>query len=266
MISNINQISGGYKVSKRDYSNYNVLDDDVKEEKVQEVAEEEADSKEYQQDKIQEKISQDQLVEKINLNKVEIHKEEEKLEEPLIIQEETEKTTNQSAGQMIDKIDKQANDTIIEKRKLEKISTKSNFFHKDNPTNDSTIPEYKRFYEQKERSNFFKWCMRFARTAILVMLLPLWACIALGILLVIGGFLFSIAGFMGTGLFILGIVCFISSQISLSIIALGVSIAITCIAIGGIILIIFSAVIKWVIGLVRKYRKPRKKEQNKEVI
>ena len=260
MISEINQISGGYKVSKRDYSHYNVLDDDVKEEKVQEVTEEETDSKEGQQGKIQGNSSEGQLVEQINLNKVEIHNEE-KLEEPLIIGEETEKTTNQLIEETTEKINQQANDRVIEE-----VSDKSNFFHKDNQTNNSTIPEYKRFYEQKERSKFFKWCMRFARTAILVMLLPLWACIALGILLVIGGFLFSIAGFMGTGLFILGIVCFISSQISLSIIALGVSIAITCIAIGGIILIIFSAVIKWVIGLVRKYRKPRKKEQNKEVI
>ena len=62
------------------------------------------------------------------------------------------------------------------------------------------------------------------------------------------------AGFIGTGVFILGVVCFISSQVSLSIIALGISIAITSIAFGGIILIIFSALIKWVIELVRKYK------------
>ena len=219
-------------MSKREYGNYNVLDDDIKKEQVQEVIKGEIEHSKEQQDKKQEEISQDNLM---------------------------EQTSNQSVNQMTEEIGKQENHfnkqtNENEENKLKNTIIKTGFFHKDNQTSDSVVPEYKRFYQQKERSNLFKWCMRFARMAILVMLLPLWALIALGILLVIGGFLFAIAGFIGTGVFILGVVCFISSQVSLSIIALGISIAITSIAFGGIILIIFSALIKWVIELVRKYK------------
>lgn len=219
-------------MSKREYGNYNVLDDDIKKEQVQEVIKGEIEHSKEQQDKKQEEISQDNLM---------------------------EQTSNQSVNQMTEEIGKQENHfnkqtNENEENQLKNTIIKTGFFHKDNQTSDSVVPEYKRFYQQKERSNLFKWCMRFARMAILVMLLPLWALIALGILLVIGGFLFAIAGFIGTGVFILGVVCFISSQVSLSIIALGISIAITSIAFGGIILIIFSALIKWVIELVRKYK------------
>ena len=219
-------------MSKREYGNYNVLDDDIKKEQVQEVIKGEIEHSKEQQDKKQEEISQDNLM---------------------------EQTSNQSVNQMTEEIGKQENHfnkqtNENEDNQLKNTIIKTGFFHKDNQTSDSVVPEYKRFYQQKERSNLFKWCMRFARMAILVMLLPLWALIALGILLVIGGFLFAIAGFIGTGVFILGVVCFISSQVSLSIIALGISIAITSIAFGGIILIIFSALIKWVIELVRKYK------------
>ena len=231
-------------MSKREYGNYNVLDDDIKKEQVQEVIKGEIEHSKEQQDKKQEEISQDNLM---------------------------EQTSNQSVNQMTEEIGKQENHfnkqtNENEENQLKNTIIKTGFFHKDNQTSDSVVPEYKRFYQQKERSNLFKWCMRFARMAILVMLLPLWALIALGILLVIGGFLFAIAGFIGTGIFILGVVCFISSQVSLSIIALGISIAITSIAFGGIILIIFSALIKWVIELVRKYKRPRIKAKNKEVI
>ena len=219
-------------MSKREYGNYNVLDDDIKKEQVQEVIKGEIEHSKEQQDKKQEEISQDNLM---------------------------EQTSNQAVNQMTEEIGKQENHfnkqtNENEDNQLKNTIIKTGFFHKDNQTSDSVVPEYKRFYQQKERSNLFKWCMRFARMAILVMLLPLWALIALGILLVIGGFLFAIAGFIGTGVFILGVVCFISSQVSLSIIALGISIAITSIAFGGIILIIFSALIKWVIELVRKYK------------
>ena len=255
-------------MSKREYSNYNVLDDDIKNDEVQEIREE-VEYKEEQQTKIQEGISQDELVSKVDLDKVEIHKSEEKIEEPLIKQEVTEETNDQAVNQITEGVSKQVSgvtsqDAESDIKKIEKVN--NNFFHKDKQANDSTIPEYKKFYQQKERSNLFKWCMRFARTAILVMLSPLWALIALGIALVIGGFLLAIAGFIGTGVFILGVICFISSQVSLSIVALGISIAVTSIAFGGIILIIFSALMKWVIELVRKYKKPRIKAKNKEVI
>lgn len=231
-------------MSKREYGNYNVLDDDIKKDQVQEVIKGEIEHNKEQQDKKQEETSQDNLM---------------------------EQTSNQSVNQMTEEIGKQENHfnkqtNENEENKLKNTIIKTGFFYKDNQTSDSVVPEYKRFYQQKERSNLFKWCMRFARMAILVMLLPLWALIALGILLVIGGVLFAIAGFIGTGVFILGVVCFISSQVSLSIIALGISIAITSIAFGGIILIIFSALIKWVIELVRKYKRPRIKAKNKEVI
>ena len=252
-------------MSKRDYSNYNVLDDDIRKEQEQESRQEQlGQSLSTQEVKAQtSNQSMNEITEKVD-EQVEKAIEENKESDIQKIEKDNEGPLEKEDNTQQEYFNKQSQEN--EDSNLKKTLIKNNFFHRDNQTSDSTMPEYKRFYQQKERSNLFKWCMRVAKIAILVMLLPLWALIALGILLVIGGFLFAIAGFIGTGLFILGVVCFISSQVSLSIIALGISVAITSIAFGGIILIIFSAIIKWVIQLVTRYKRPCIKAKNKEVI
>lgn len=151
------------------------------------------------------------------------------------------------------------------KSEKEKALVHKNFFSKEEQRRDDDIPEYKRYYQQKERSGFFKWCLRLAKFSIIVMLLPFIAVIGAGVLGVILGFLCTIGTLIGTGIFILGAICFISSQVSISIIGLGISVAITCMAFGGIVLILFILLMKWSLKVVRKYRKPRSKTNNKEV-
>lgn len=151
------------------------------------------------------------------------------------------------------------------KSEKEKALVHKNFFSKEEQRRDDDIPEYKRYYQQKERSGFFKWCLRLAKFSIIVMLLPFIAVIGAGVLGVILGFLCTIGTLIGTGIFILGAICFISSQVSISIIGLGISVAITCMAFGGIVLILFIVLMKWSLKVVRKYRKPRSKTNNKEV-
>lgn len=280
---------------KRDYSNYNILDDDLKNDQVEEknIQEDRGQKEEKQEESLQGDLkldlAPDKSMMKVELSKVDVHnKSEENLEkqpEESEIKQEAIKEINKVTSEPINvNQEKQNLQDFVEKeepkeeeycdkqpstkkeKKSERQLIKNNFFHKDNQKGNGTIPEYKRFYQQKERSSLFKWCMRFARTAILIMLLPLWALITISVICVIGGFLLGIAVFIGTGVFILGIICFMSSQVSLSIVALGISVAITSAAFGGIILIIFIALMKWAINLVRKYKRPRIKVSNKEVI
>ena len=128
------------------------------------------------------------------------------------------------------------------------------------------FPEYKRYYEKKERSALFRSLMLLAKIIITCMLLPLIGFIGCAVLFCIGMFLFFIAVCIGAGVMIIGIVAFMSTQISSSAIALGISIGVTSMALGGIILIIFLYIMKWLRDLFKRYKKPRKKMDMREEV
>lgn len=130
---------------------------------------------------------------------------------------------------------------------------------------DMSFAAYKESYQTKERSRLVRWSVRLVKIVILLMLLPFIAILATGIISILGGFLMAIIAAIGSGLVILGAICFVSTQISSDVIALGISAAITALALGGILLILFSMLIKWMVGLFRKYRKPHKRNIRKEV-
>ncbi|MBU3804365.1 MAG: hypothetical protein H9872_06385 [Candidatus Cellulosilyticum pullistercoris] len=129
---------------------------------------------------------------------------------------------------------------------------------------DMTFLGYKNYYQTKERSTLVKWSIRLAKLILLIMLLPLIAIIGTSILACVGGFLTVIAISVGTGVVILGTICFISTQVDASLIALGISSSVTAISFGGILLVLFCMLIKWMIGLFKKYRKPRNQSMKKE--
>lgn len=129
---------------------------------------------------------------------------------------------------------------------------------------DMTFSGYKNYYQTKERSTLVKWGLRMVKLILILMLLPLLTIIAGTIVLFMGGFLTSIILPIGLGVMILGITCFISTQIKTSLIALGITISITSISLGGILLILFCMLIKGSIHLLKKYKKPHRERMKKE--
>ena len=106
--------------------------------------------------------------------------------------------------------------------------------------------------------------MLFAKIMITLMLLPLIGFIAVAAICCIGAFLLVIMLCIGTGLVMIGGAAFMATQISSSVLALGICVGITSIALGGIIFIIFMSMMNWFRGLLKKYKKPRIKIGNKE--
>ena len=83
---------------------------------------------------------------------------------------------------------------------------------------------------------------------------------------------FGIVALVGTiigvclvgGLFILASICFMSSQISSSLIWLGISASTAMISLSGIIFILCLNAIKWLIGQVKRYKKSHIRVVHKE--
>lgn len=136
--------------------------------------------------------------------------------------------------------------------------------NEDQETVDMTFLGYKNYYQTKERSKLVKWSIRLAKFIIIMMLLPLITVIASTAVLFIGGFLTAIILPIGTGVVILGTICFMSTQVNASLIALGISASITAISLGGILFVLFCMLMKWMIGLFKRYKKPRNQSMKKE--
>lgn len=129
---------------------------------------------------------------------------------------------------------------------------------------DMTFSGYKNYYQTKERSKLVKWSLRIAKLILIIMLLPLIATVTGTVALFIGGFLTAIVIPIGVGIAILGAICFMSTQVHASLIALGISASVTALALGGILLILFCMLMKWIIGLFKKYKKPRNQSMKRE--
>lgn len=135
---------------------------------------------------------------------------------------------------------------------------------KNNEEVDMTFSAYKTYYQTKERSKLVKWSVRLAKLILVIMLLPLIAIISSVVLGFFGVFLAAIITAIGTGIFILGAICFMSTQVSASLIALGIAVSVTCISLGGILFILFWMLLKWIGGLFKKYKKPSSQSIRKE--
>ena len=251
---------------KRDYKSYNILDDHILEIEL-----------EPRFEKGQNEIAEGKIVaETIEVQCV----------EDIVLEESG---LNQNSFNLLNKL-KKDNKHLDKKKKgeqKEKIDytdSQRSFFirHKNNDKNNDNrerkdveldnaheekqlhFPEYKRYYEQKERSALFRWLMLFAKIMLTLMLLPLIGFIAVAALCCIGAFLLVIMLCIGTGLVMIGGAAFMATQINASVLALGICVGITSIALGGIIFIIFLSIVNWFRGLLKKYKKPRIKAINKE--
>ena len=166
-----------------------------------------------------------------------------------------------SKSEAIDKdIDKNSDKRIVTSNREDKSINRS----KIQEEVDMTFSGYKDYYQTKERSKLVKWGLRLAKFILTIMLLPLIAIIAGVIVLFLGSFLTAIIIAVGTGIFILGTICFMSTQMNASLVALGISVSVTAISFGGILSILFHMLIKWNISLLKKYRRPSKQSIKKE--
>lgn len=129
---------------------------------------------------------------------------------------------------------------------------------------DMTFSAYKTQYQTKERSKLVKWSMRLAKLTLVIMLLPLIAIVSCVVLGFFGGFLTAIITAIGIGVLILGAICFMSTQVSASLIALGIAVSVTCISLGSILFILFWMLLKWIGGLFKKYKKSSSQSIRKE--
>lgn len=210
-------------VAKRDYKSYGILDDDIAEE-VQVSAE----------------------------KKIDLTKKSKQIETgPTNIVKDIAQIIDVPELAIISEVimDKENQE---EEKKVEEITGK----------NDTSFDGYKEKYASKKHRGITKWTIRFLKLVLFLMLLP-FICIVLA---VIGAILATVAGVIiaciGSGLCILGAICFMSSQISGSLITLGVMSSIALLSLGGIISILTFMFMKGIVGIFHR-RKLNKKANKK---
>ena len=265
---------------KRDYKSYNVLGDELQQDGIYEdnkctAAQEvevglfsEAQNKEEDIPKVSMSETSEDVVEIGKLEKKQKDTESEEvlhsenkinLYKKLVKSKKKDKKLSKSEA--IDKdIDKNSDKRIVTSNREDKSINRS----KIQEEVDMTFSGYKDYYQTKERSKLVKWGLRLAKFILTIMLLPLIAIIAGVIVLFLGSFLTAIIIAVGTGIFILGTICFMSTQMNASLVALGISVSVTAISFGGILSILFHMLIKWNISLLKKYRRPSKQSIKKE--
>lgn len=229
-------------MSKRDYKSYNVLGEEI----TQEEADEDV-----------QRIDQGHIID-ISLVKEE-SKElrsmmviEEKKNEGAEIEEDDDKRINLNKVEVI--VGSEEEQEFNFKRAQKEVE-------KDE---DMTFSAYKKAYQTKERSRLVKWSIRLVKVMIILMLLPLLGILALTGLGLLGTFMVTTVAILGVGVLILGVTCFISTQISASIVALGISAAMTALSLGSILFILFIRLMKWIISFITKNRKLNKEISGKE--
>ncbi len=130
---------------------------------------------------------------------------------------------------------------------------------------DTSFSSYMETEKKKERGFLAKWSLRLVKLILFIMLLPVIGIVGGigvgGTLSVLGGISLGSLACIGGGLFIIGMTCFLATQINATMIALGISVGIAAMSFGGIVLIIFMIVIRGIIGLVRRIGLNRKNKK-----
>lgn len=255
---------------KRDYKSYNILEEELAQEAVEmeqnaQIEETRLDEKNSQLTGKNDKMEVNVEIEKvkpINEVKAEIVQEEDKkeLNKQAINQMSAEPKEKEIKAKPISlvKVNLGAKKEVQKETSVKQQEAKDKSVTSIKKEENVDFPAYKRYYQQKERSSLFKGIMGLAKLIILIMLLPFIGIIAAGVLGVVGCVALVVLGSIGTGLFILGMICFMATQFNVEIIALGISSSATLISFGGIIFILFMMFAKWLIGLCKGYWKPRR--------
>lgn len=125
---------------------------------------------------------------------------------------------------------------------------------------DTSFSSYVEADRKRERSFLVKWSIRLAKFILFVMLLPVICIIGGGLICIAGGITAGVLGCIFGGLFIVGLTCFIASQVSTTIVALGISTGVLAISFGGIVLILCMMFIKELNKVINRRKVDKKKE------
>ncbi len=221
-------------MAKRDYRSYNILGDELQKETNLQPSDQK-DNKEKEINQLDSIEEVDVLQEKIDIS------------QPFI----EVSTTKESIG-----IDKEPIEEVKLAESNNSSSIDSDFEKKVN--NDTSFSNYKDNYQKKERSRLVKWGLRLSKFIIILMLLPFIGIILSAVLTFLGFFIAGIVGSFGLGIFLIGVTSFFATQISVLLIALGITSSITALSFGAILTILFIMMIKQVRSLLQKYRKPKR--------
>lgn len=122
-------------------------------------------------------------------------------------------------------------------------------------------------YRKTERKGLKKWIVRLIKLTLFLMCLPFIAMIAGFAAFVVAGIAAGGIGLLGGGVGVLVGTAFYSSYLSVSLIMFGISAAITLLASGALVMLLFVAGMKKIISWLKYYYQKRKqdKEAAKEV-
>lgn len=262
-------------MSKRDYKSYSILDDEInsmgQDETVQ--TEEHINVSEYPQQECNPVYEKNDLVsDTIEASHIEsVQLQEEKSDNLKKVQDhlQSEDFNNHNGEENKEELLRQQINDKTQKLSLQSNKDMDNIGFNDTKNNnllikqntlkeDTSFEKYKSDHPLKKRSGFVKWSLRLLKLTIFIMLSPLFAVILAGVITVVAVVAAAIIACIATGVGILGGICFISSQVSASIVALGFSVAIACLSLGGIISILSIMATKGLIGLFSKWRARKK--------
>ena len=187
---------------------------------------------------LDEEINNDQQINPYKVEKTIVHKEAESIDSDLM---ENKKNEDAEMNEVVNELNG-------------KLINDPNSRHQEN----TSFQKYKKDNPLKKRSGAVKWSIRLLKLMIVLMLSPFIAVVLACVVAVVAVIIAAIIACVAIGIAMIGSICFISSQISANIVALGVSISIACLSLGGMITIVSIMMTKGLIGLVCKWRTRKK--------
>lgn len=260
-------------MENKKYEEYHVLDENeekiidveiIEETSNQNVQEENTQNEEQQQEVISlNKVTQESDIQQNQVSIVGNNKNSRKYES--VLTEDIEETDIKEDQQDLENDYSKTNYSHTTESYKTKIDNSSEFQGPEEPQEshkDTSFSKYVEKEKKKERGFLVKWSLRLIKLILFIMLLPVIGIVGGGVIGVIGFISGGILACIGGGLFTIALTCFVATQVNTMIVALGISVGIAAISFGGIVLIIFMAIIKGIVDVVKRNRLDKK---NKEV-
>lgn len=119
---------------------------------------------------------------------------------------------------------------------------------------DTSFIDYVKEQRLKKYSGLKKWGIYFMAFLLFVMLLPFISIVLIGSGMVIGFTIIGILICIGGGIYILGGTCFMATQLSFSMVILGLTVSVAFLSLGGIVVILAYLFIKWISRVLKQSR------------
>lgn len=117
---------------------------------------------------------------------------------------------------------------------------------------DTSFIDYMKEQHLRKNRGLKKWGIYFMVILLFLMLLPFISIVLIGISTIIGFIIVGILLCVGVGIYILGGTCFMATQLSFSMVMLGLAVAIAFLSLGSIIIILCYLLIKWMSRILKQ--------------